>query len=138
MESKQEAKESFRISYSLVNNSTSKLQKVSYQSGSERSFEYSNTGAGDRFSAFNSLNFQVQAPGSRTVIQQHQICLQREVTQGLRKCASDVSMFLEFLPNIKNIYTSVLDLLKLGLYPNIFLLGKRSLQTKKHFRLFKG
>ena len=39
LESIKEAKESFRISNSLVNNSTTKFQKVSYQSGSKRSFD---------------------------------------------------------------------------------------------------
>ena len=58
LESMKEAKESFRISNSLVNNYTSKLQKVSYQSGSKRSFGYTNGGAGARFSASHSLNFQ--------------------------------------------------------------------------------
>ena len=55
MESMKEAKESFRISNSLVNNYTPKL---SYQSGSKRSFGYANGGAGTRFSASHSLNFQ--------------------------------------------------------------------------------
>ena len=45
LESMKEAKESFRISNSLVNNSTTKFQKVSYQSGSKRSFGYTNSGA---------------------------------------------------------------------------------------------
>ena len=58
LESIKEAKESFRISNSLVNNSTTKFQKVSYQSGSKRSFGYTNSGAGARFSASHSLNFQ--------------------------------------------------------------------------------
>ena len=58
LESMKEAKKSFRISNSLVNNSTSNLQKVSYQSGSKRSFGYTNSGAGARFSASHSLNFQ--------------------------------------------------------------------------------
>ena len=53
-----EARESFRISNSLVNNSTTEFQKVSYQSGSKLSFGHTNTGAGARFSAFHSLNFQ--------------------------------------------------------------------------------
>ena len=52
------AKESFRISNSLVNNSTTEFQKVSYQSGSKVIFGYPNTGAGARFCAFHSLNFQ--------------------------------------------------------------------------------
>ena len=38
LESMKEAKKTFRISNSLVNNSTTKFQKVSYQSGSKRSF----------------------------------------------------------------------------------------------------
>ena len=58
MESMKEAKESLRISNSLVNNSTIKLQKVSSQSGSKRSFGYTNSDAGARFSASHSLNFQ--------------------------------------------------------------------------------
>ena len=53
-----EARESFRISKSLVNNSINKFQKVSYQSGSKRSIWYTNTGAGARFLASYSLNFQ--------------------------------------------------------------------------------
>ena len=58
LESMKEAKESFRISNILVNNYSPKLQKVSYQSGSKRSFGYTNGGAGARFSASHSLNFQ--------------------------------------------------------------------------------
>ena len=58
LESMKEAKESFRISNSLVKNSATKFQKVSYQSCSKRSFEYTNNGAGARFSASHSLNFQ--------------------------------------------------------------------------------
>ena len=58
LESMKEAKESFRISNSLVNNPTTKLQEVSYQSGSKGSFGYTNSGAGARFSASHSLNFQ--------------------------------------------------------------------------------
>ena len=49
LESMKEAKEYFRISNCLVNNSTTKFQKVSYQSGSKRSLGYSNTGAAARF-----------------------------------------------------------------------------------------
>ena len=37
----------------------------------------------------------------RTVIQQHQVCHQQEVTQVLRKCESNVNIFLEFLPRYK-------------------------------------
>ena len=58
LERTKEAKESSRISNSLVNNSTTKFQKVSYQPRSKRSFGYTNTGAGARFSASHSLNFQ--------------------------------------------------------------------------------
>ena len=58
LENMKEAKESFRISNSLVNNPTTKFQKVSYQSGSKRSFGYTNSGAGARSSASHSLNFQ--------------------------------------------------------------------------------
>ena len=36
-----------------------------------------------------------------TVIQQHQIHHQQKVTQVLRKCAPNVSIFLEFLPQYK-------------------------------------
>ena len=57
-ESMKEAKEPFRISNSLVKNSTTKFRKVNYQSGSKRSFGYTNSGAGARFSASHSLNFQ--------------------------------------------------------------------------------
>ena len=58
LESMKEPKESFRISNSLANNYTPKLQKVSYQSRSKDSFGYINGGAGARFSASHSLNFQ--------------------------------------------------------------------------------
>ena len=58
LESMKEAKESFKISDSLVNNSTTKFQKFSYQSGSKFSFGYTNNDAGDRFSASHSLNYQ--------------------------------------------------------------------------------
>ena len=58
LENMKEAKESFRISNSLVNNPTTKFQKVSYQSGSKRSFGYTNSGAGARSSTSHSLNFQ--------------------------------------------------------------------------------
>ena len=54
LKSMKEAKESFRISYSLV----SKFQKINHQSGCKRSFGYTNIAAGARFSAFHSLNFQ--------------------------------------------------------------------------------
>ena len=37
----------------------------------------------------------------RTVIQQHQICHQQEVTQVLRKCTPNVSIFLELLRRYK-------------------------------------
>ena len=53
-----EDKESFRISSSLVSNSTTKFQKVSYQSGSKCCFGYRNSVAGARFSASHSLNLQ--------------------------------------------------------------------------------
>ena len=53
-----EAKEYFRISDSIANNSTTKFQKGSYQAASKRSFEYKNSGADARFSASHSLNFQ--------------------------------------------------------------------------------
>ena len=58
LESMKEAKEYLRISNSLVNNSTTKFQIVSYQSGSKRSFGYANSGSGTRFFASHSLNFQ--------------------------------------------------------------------------------
>ena len=101
-----EAKESFRISNSLVNNCTSKLQKISYQSGSKRSFGYTNGGAGARFSASHSLNYQGrkrnhQAASTTVICQQQQIHHQEKVTQVLKKCASNVSIFLEFLPQYK-------------------------------------
>ena len=38
-------------------------------------------------------------------------------------------------PNKKNIYTSALDILKLDVYPNIFVLGKSSLQTIQGIKL---
>ena len=60
------------------------------------------------------------------------------MTQALRKFASDVRIFLEFLPRYKEIYTSVLDILKLGVYPNIFLLGKRSHQIMRYFKTVQG
>ena len=59
LESMKEAKEFFRTSNSLVSTSTTKFQKVSYQSGSKRSFGYTNIGAGARFSASHFLNFQI-------------------------------------------------------------------------------
>ena len=58
LESMKEAKELSRISNTLVNNSTTKFQKVIYQSSSKYSFGLTNTGAGVSFSAFYSLNFQ--------------------------------------------------------------------------------
>ena len=58
LESMKEAKESFRILNSRGSNSTTKFQKVSYRSGSERSFGYTITGAAGRLSASHSLNFQ--------------------------------------------------------------------------------
>ena len=58
LESMKEAKETFRISNSPVNNSTTKFQKVSYQSDSKRFFGYKNSGGGARFSASHCLNFQ--------------------------------------------------------------------------------
>ena len=58
LESMKEAKESFRVSNSLVNNSTTKFQKVSYKPGSKGSFGYIDAGAGARFSTSHSLNFQ--------------------------------------------------------------------------------
>ena len=56
LESMKNAKESFRLSYSFVNKSTTKFQSVSYQEGCKRSFGYS--GAGTSFSASHSLNLQ--------------------------------------------------------------------------------
>ena len=58
LKSMEEAKESFRISDGIVNNSTTKFQKASYQSGSKRSFEYTNSGAGVSCSVSHSLKFQ--------------------------------------------------------------------------------
>ena len=58
LESMKEAKELFRISNTIVNNSTTKFQKVRYQSSSKCSFGLTNTGVGVSFSAFYSLNFQ--------------------------------------------------------------------------------
>ena len=58
MENMNEAKKSLRISNSLVNNSTTKFQIVSYQSGTKLSFGYINSGSGTRFFASHSLNFQ--------------------------------------------------------------------------------
>ena len=102
LESMKEAKESFRISNSLVNNYIPKLQKVSYQSGSKRSFGYTNGGAGAIcFPFFKLPGPQKEPPALRTVIQQHQIHHQQKVTQVLRKCASNVSIFLEFVPQYK-------------------------------------
>ena len=46
LENMKEAKKSFSIPNSLINNSTTKFPKVNYQSGSKRSFGYTNTGAG--------------------------------------------------------------------------------------------
>ena len=58
LENMKEAKKSLRISNSLLNNCTIEFQKVSYESGSNCSFGYTNSGAGFRFSASHSLNFQ--------------------------------------------------------------------------------
>ena len=52
-----EAKESFRILISLVRKSITKFEKVSYQSNSKRSFGYTNTGAGVKFSLSHPLKF---------------------------------------------------------------------------------
>ena len=54
LESMKEAKEFFRISNCLVNNSMTKFQKVSYKSGSKRLIGCTNSGAGARFSASHS------------------------------------------------------------------------------------
>ena len=117
LESMKEAKESFSISNSLVNNSSSKLQKVIYQSGSKRSFGYIEKWwcwyQVFCFPFFKLSGPQKEPPPMMTVIQQHQIYHQQKVTQVLRKCASNESIFL-------------------------FLIGKRSLQTRRCFRLFKG
>ena len=53
---------------------------------------------------------QKEPPASRTVIQQHQIYYQQKVTQVLRKCAFNVSIFLEFLPKYKEyLYQCIRD-----------------------------
>ena len=57
LENMKEAKDSFRISNSLVNKSTTYFQKLSYQSDSECSFGYASSGACARFSTSHSLNF---------------------------------------------------------------------------------
>ena len=59
LESMKEAKKSFRISNNLANNSTTKFQKFTYQSGSKSFFWHTNSGAGARLSVSFSLNFQV-------------------------------------------------------------------------------
>ena len=92
MESMEKAKESFRISNSFVNNYSTKSQKVNYQSGSKRSFGNTSTGVCTRFSAFHSLNFQ-----GRKKNHQHR---GHSLTE-LSKSESDVSIFLEFLPQYK-------------------------------------
>ena len=94
-----EDKESFRISNSFVNNSTTKFPKVSYHSGSKCSLGYTNSGPGARFSASHCLNFQ-----GRKRNHQHRgqsSSSTKYVTQVLRKCASNVNIFLEFLPRYK-------------------------------------
>ena len=100
-----EDKESFRISNSLVNNSSSKLQKVIYQSASKPSFGYTKKWwcwyQVFCFPFFELPGSQKEPPATRTVIQQHQIYHQQKVTQVLRKCASNASIFLEFLPQYK-------------------------------------
>ena len=58
LESMKNAKESFRLSYSFVNKSTTKFQSVSYQEGCKRSFGYAISGAATSFSAPHSLNLQ--------------------------------------------------------------------------------
>ena len=90
------------------------------------------------FPFFKLPGQQKEPPASRRVIQQLQICHQQEVPQVSRKSASNVRIFLEFLPDIKSTYTSALDILKLDVYPNTFLHEKISLQTKRCFGLFKG
>ena len=63
---------------------------------------YTKTGAGDRLSASQFSGWQKEPPAPKTkVIQMHQICQQQEVVQVLRICSSDVSIFLEFLPQYK-------------------------------------
>ena len=140
LESMKEAKESFRISNSLVNNSTTKVQKVSYQSDSKHSFEYKDSGAGARFSASHSLNFQGR---KRNHPHRGQSSSSTKYVNSKKshKCWENVHpmqvCFCNSFSNIKNICTSAVDILKLGVYPNIFLIGKRSLQTKRCFMLFK-
>ena len=46
LENMKEAKESFSIPNSPINNSNTKFPKINYQSGSMRSFGYTNTSAG--------------------------------------------------------------------------------------------
>ena len=46
LENMKEVKESFSIPNSPINNSNTKFPKINYQSGSMRSFGYTNTGAG--------------------------------------------------------------------------------------------
>ena len=92
MESMKKAKESFRISNSFINNNTTKFQKVYYQSGSKRSFGNTSTGVCTRFSVFHSLNIQ-----GRKKNHQHR---GQSLTE-LSKSESDVSIFLEFLPQYK-------------------------------------
>ena len=58
LESMKNAKESFRLSYSFVNKSTTEFQSVSYQEGCKRSFGYTISGAATSFSASHSLNLQ--------------------------------------------------------------------------------
>ena len=58
LQSMEETKESFRISNSLISNSTTKFEKVNYKSSSKRLFGYPTTGAGARFSTSHFLNFR--------------------------------------------------------------------------------
>ena len=71
---------------------------VTSYSGSKCSFGYTNGDAGARFSACRA---EKGTTSIGTVIQQHQIYHQQKATQVLRKSASNVSIFLEFLPQYK-------------------------------------
>ena len=131
LESMKEAKESFRISNSLVNNSTTKVQKVSYQSDSKHSFEYKDSGANARFSASHSLNFQGrkrnhphrgQSSSSTKYVTSKKSHKYWENVHPMQVC------FCNSFSNIKNICTSAVDILKLVSIPTYFWLGR------DHFR----
>ena len=96
-----EAKEFFKTSNSPVSNPTTKFQKVSYQSGSKRSFGYINTSAGVKFSDLYSLNIQDRKKKHQHQRQSSSSTRYITTAKVLRKRTSVVSIFLEFLSQYK-------------------------------------